>query len=173
MPFYIPKITNIIMIQNMMWILFFILAGISVITDTSIYQWIIFPCDIGYNTVLACYYNNKLRRDYKDKAKIYTVKQVMIISSLLLVGLGIFYNLFVIREEHYSSIIIALHNTTFFLQFFIYILGIRVTNDMTLLRKIVEYYKDDGNFHNVNNLNNVNEMKEDIETPSMRVKLGD
>jgi len=153
-----------------MWILFFILAGISIITDTSIYQWIIFPCDFGYNIVLVCYYNNKLRRDYKHKEKIYTVKQVMIISSLLVIGLALFYNLFVIKEEHYSSIIIALHNTTFFLQFFIYVLGIRVTNDMTLLRKIVEYYKDDSNF---NNINNVNEMKEDIETPSMRVKLGD
>ena len=153
MPFYIPKITNIIMIQNMMWILFFILSGISIITDSSIYQWIIFPADFGYNLICCCYYNNKLRKHYKDQLRIYVVKQVMVLSCVLLCGLVIFYNIHVIKVEHYSSIVVALHNTTFFIQFFIYVLGVRVTNDMTLLRKIVEYYKNDDNFNNVNTIN--------------------
>lgn len=152
MPFYIPKITHIIMIQNVLWIFLFVVAGISVITNHSIYQWIIFPIDLGYNFILCLYYNNTIRKHHKDIVKIYFLKQLMIISILLTIGVCIFYNLYVIKEESYSAIVISIHNATFFIQFFIYIFGIRVTNDMNLIRRIVEYYRNENNFDNISNL---------------------
>lgn len=149
MPFYIPKITHVILLQNVFWIFVFIIAGLSVITDTSRYQWIIFPIDLGYNFILCLYYNNTLRKYYKDVLKIYFLKQLMIVSIVLTIGVCVFYNIFVIKQEQYPAIVIALHNTTFFFQFIIYVLGVRVTKDMELLRRIIEHYRNDNNSDNL------------------------
>lgn len=162
MPFYIPKVTHLILIQNVFWIFLLVISGISVITDTSRYQWIIFPIDLSYNFILCLYYNNTLRKHYKDVLKIYFLKQLMILSIVLTIGVCIFYNLFVIKEEQYPAIVIAIHNTTFFIQFIIYVLGVRVTKDMELLRRIIEYYRNDNNFDNIEAINRSNEHQTSI-----------
>lgn len=142
MPLKVPRVSELIITQNVCEILFIIMCGVSTISDTSIYQWSLFPvfCVTHFLFFLRTRY--KLRKDSKNITKIKHIRIENIISVFLNIGIGAWYNIFVIRQEDYSVIVISIHNLSIFLGFIILVLGLNIINKFIYTREAVNYYND-------------------------------
>jgi hypothetical protein len=152
MPFEVSKITNVVLCQNISEIFFIVLCGISTISDNSIYQWITFPSTCGLQLLIMLKYNYYVRKYYKDVNQIKKIKIILIIGLCLITGLGIWYNVFMIRNNNFSAQTIALHNFTIFLGWFIFVVGIGVLNKMLFTRQAIDYYTSSRNSIEMNNI---------------------
>lgn len=152
MPFEVPKITSIVLCQNISEIFFILLCGISTISDNSIYQWIVFPCTCGIQLMIMLKYNYYVRKHYKNLYQITKMKFIVILGLVLLTGLGIWYNVFMIKHNDFSAQVIALHNFTIFLGWFIFIAGIGVLKKIIFTMKAIDYYTSDRNSIEMNNI---------------------
>lgn len=152
MPFEVPKITSVILCQNISEIFFIVLCGISTISDNSIYQWITFPSTCGLQLIIMLKYNYYVRKYYRDVYQITKMKFIVILGLCLLTGLGIWYNVFMISHNNFSAQIIALHNFTIFLGWIIFVVGIGVLNNILFTRKAIDYYTSNRNSIDMNNL---------------------
>lgn len=142
MPFEVPKITNILLVQNVSEILFIIMCGISTVSYNSVYQWTMFPITAGLHLFFIISYNYNLRQHFRNIEKIKRLRIKVIIALCLMTGLGIWYNLFVIKKESYTAQVITLHNVTIMLGWFILVIGIGITKNLIFTRRSVEYYNN-------------------------------
>lgn len=142
MPLHVAKVSDLIITQNVCEILFIIMCGISTISDSSIYQWILFPIFCTTHLFLFIRTRHKLRKYHKEISKIKHILIENIIAIFLNIGIGTWYNVFIIRKEDYSAIVIGIHNLSIFFGFLILVLGLNIINKFMYNRQAVDYYND-------------------------------
>jgi hypothetical protein len=142
MPLQVAKVSDLIISQNVCEILFIIMCGISTISDSSIYQWVLFPLFCTTHLFLFIRTRYKLKKYYKEIFKIKHILIENIVAVFLNIGIGTWYNVFIIRKEEYSAIVIGIHNLSIFFGFLILILGLNIINKFMYNRQAVDYYND-------------------------------
>lgn len=142
MPLHVAKVSDLIITQNVCEILFIIMCGISTISDSSIYQWALFPGFCITHLFLFIRTRYKLRKYHKEISKLKQIRLENIIALLLNIGIGAWYNAFIIRKEEYSAIVIGIHNLSIFFGFLILVLGLNIINKFMYNRQAVDYYND-------------------------------
>ena len=142
MPLHVARVSDLIITQNVCEILFIIMCCVSTISDTSVYQWSLFPGLCLAHLFLFIRTRYKLRKYHKNITKIKHSRIENIVAVFINIGLGAWYNAFVIRKEEYSAIVIGIHNLSIFFGFLILVLGLNIINKFIYTREAIDYYND-------------------------------
>ena len=142
MPLHVSKITNLLLIHNVSEIFFLIMGAISTISDDSVHQWTTFPFLMTFHLFTILIINYRVRIYCKDIPKLRTTIWIVLIASLINIGVGVWYNVFVMRKEDFSIQVICLHETTIFIGFLIFMVSLNIVRKVIYNKQAVDYYNN-------------------------------
>jgi hypothetical protein len=142
MPLNLSKVTNLIIVHNVSEIFFMILGAISTISDSSIHQWTTFPGLMTFHLFSILIFNYRIRIYCKNIPKLRSTLLFLILASLVNIGVGVWYNVFVMRKENFSIQVICLHETTIFVGFLIFMVSINIVRKVIYNKQAVDYYNN-------------------------------
>jgi len=142
MPLHVSKVTNLLLIHNVSEIFFLIMGAISTISDSSIYQWTTFPGLMTFHLFSILILNYRVRIYCKDILRLRRTILFVLFASFINIGVGVWYNIFVMRKEDFSIQVICLHETTIFLGFLIFMVSLNIVRKVIYNKQAVDYYNN-------------------------------
>ena len=142
MPLHVSKVTNLLLIHNVSEIFFLIMGAISTISDNSVYQWTTFPGLMTFHLFSILILNYRIRIYCKDIPKLRKTLLYVLFASFVNIGVGVWYNVFVMRKEDFSVQVICLHETTIFVGFLIFMVSLNIVKKVIYNKQAVDYYNN-------------------------------